>query len=333
MLYNRLKLLLTLPKRFRKRESSFLERQQHHAFFYYTLAIAVGLLTNLLGVSGPQKEFNFWLNLFFAVVMVALCSCYIKRKPSLPATMFGIIMITEVSTCVEMIGCALTPDSFHLMLIVGNMVILMANIFFSLLVYFKFTPYILCSLNIIVYTACIVITKDESLANFALVFFAIFIAVGILSGRLVKNIHFLKNENTTLKQDEAELLEMLGHNKKEIKVFIELAKNSRQSNKTATLLNMLGEDMQRKVIASVKEHIMRTEAELLDMERLFPELSASEREVCLLILQDKKLADICNILNRSEGTVTSTRTHIRRKLGMQPSDNLKKVLQERAKQS
>ena len=62
---------------------------------------------------------------------------------------------------------------------------------------------------------------------------------------------------------------------------------------------------------------------------LFPELTASGREVCRLILQDKKLGEICAILDKKESNINSTRMHIRRKLNMQPSDNLRKVLQER----
>ena len=92
---------------------------------------------------------------------------------------------------------------------------------------------------------------------------------------------------------------------------------------------MLGEDLQRNVIANVSEYLSIRETGMLEMETLFPELSVSEREVCRLILQGKQQSDICSILDKKESNISSTRTHIRRKLGMQPSDNLRKVLQER----
>jgi len=68
---------------------------------------------------------------------------------------------------------------------------------------------------------------------------------------------------------------------------------------------------------------------MLEMEMLFPELSASEREVCLLILQGKQQGDICTIFGKMESNISSTKTRIRRKLNMRFSDNLRKVLQER----
>jgi len=90
---------------------------------------------------------------------------------------------------------------------------------------------------------------------------------------------------------------------------------------------MLGEDLQRNVIANVSEYLSIRETGMLEMETLFPELSVSERKVCRLILQGKQQSDICSILDKKESNISSTRTHIR--LGMQPSDNLRKVLQER----
>ncbi len=331
MKLSRLKSLGTLPERFLERESSFLGKQQLYVFVYYTAVIVVGLLTNLVGLSGPQRDFNFWLNLGYIFVILLLFLGYIRHKLPLSGTLFGIIMVTQVSTSVEMVNCALAPDEYHLMLIVGNMVILAVNILFSLLAYLKYVPYILCTLSIAVYLVCIAITGNDSLGNFAGVFFAIFIVVCILGNKLVKNMRFLDNENSTLKKDEEELFGMLGQDKEQVMAYAELAQKNHEPGKTDALLELLGEDLQRNVITNVKEHISRKETEMLEMKELFPELTASEREICLLVLQDRKLNDICKILDKTESTVTSTRAHIRKKLDMKPSDNLRKVLLERVK--
>ncbi|MDC1767473.1 hypothetical protein [Bacteroides uniformis] len=70
---------------------------------------------------------------------------------------------------------------------------------------------------------------------------------------------------------------------------------------------------------------------MLEMETLFPELTAAEQEVYLLILQEKMFNGACVMLGEEESTVTSTQTYIRKKLTLQPSDNLRKALQERKK--
>lgn len=70
---------------------------------------------------------------------------------------------------------------------------------------------------------------------------------------------------------------------------------------------------------------------MLEMETLFPELTAAEQEVYLLILQEKMFNGACVMLGEKESAVTSTQTYIRKKLTLQPSDNLCKALQERKK--
>ena len=69
-----------------------------------------------------------------------------------------------------------------------------------------------------------------------------------------------------------------------------------------------------------------------NLERVFPELSSSEREICYLILQNKKLSEIGILLNKTESNITTQRGNIRKKLGMNPSDNLQKVLEKRIRE-
>ena len=65
----------------------------------------------------------------------------------------------------------------------------------------------------------------------------------------------------------------------------------------------------------------------------FPELTPSEREICRLILQGKKLYDICRLLGKNESNVNSQRANMRKKLGLQPAENLQKALQQRLEET
>lgn len=321
--------LRLLPLSFLERETSFLGKQQLYVLVYYTAAIVVGLSVNLMGISGPQRDFNLWLNSGYILAAVFFFAGYMYHKFSLSLTLFGLIMVTQVTTSVEMLYCAFTPDKYHIMLIVGNTVLLAVNILFSLIAYLEYTPYMLCGMSMGTYIACVCITDNGILANFLGVFLVIFIVVCILGSRLVRNMRSLDKENISLKKDEAEFFDMLGLEKEQATAYIELAQKKHGFDRTGSLLNMLGEDLQRNVIANVREYLAAEETGILEMETLFPELSASEREVCRLILQDKKLGEICAILDKKENNINSTRVHIRKKLNMQPSDNLRKVLQER----
>lgn len=318
-----------LPSSFLERETSFLGKQQLYVFVYYSIAILAGLGFNLIGVSGPQKEFNLVVNSGYILVIIMLFFGYLFHKITLSFALFGIIMVTQIATTVEMINCAYTPDEYHLMLIVGNTVLLAVNILFSLIAYLEYTPYILGVLSMGTYIACMRITGNESLGNFLMIFLVIFAIICVLGSRLVHNMRSLDKENTLLKKDEEEFFDMLGQEKEQVKAYFELASEKKDFDKTKVLLDMADDDMRRNVIANVKEYLLMQEAGMLEMETLFPEMSASEREVCLLILQGKPLKEICSILGKKESNITCTRTHIRKKLNLQPSDNLLIALQER----
>lgn len=173
------------------------------------------------------------------------------------------------------------------------------------------------------------LTENDSISNFFGIYFVIFVVLSILSSRLVRNIRYLDNENVVLKKDEEEIFNTLGLSKEQIKAYMQLMQSKQNVDMTEALLGMIGEDLKRTLISNVEEYLSVKETGMLEMEKIFPELSASEREICLLVLQDKKLNDICAILGKKESNITSTRVHIRRKLNMKPSDNLRKVLQDR----
>lgn len=122
-------------------------------------------------------------------------------------------------------------------------------------------------------------------------------------------------------------------NKKQIKAYVALVKERHDVKLTAHLLDLLGEASQKNVIDNVMQYLQTRELSKQNIERVFPELSASEQEICYLILQNRKLSEICMLLNKSESNITTQRANIRKKLGMGSADNLKKVLEKRIAES
>lgn len=110
-----------------------------------------------------------------------------------------------------------------------------------------------------------------------------------------------------------------------------MARTNLTPQQTTLLLEMMTEDSKQTLLKNVKNLIKLQEADFLLLEGIFPELSPSELEICQLILQDKKLSEICTILNKNESNINSQRAHIRKKLNLQTSQNLKTVLTERLK--
>ncbi len=217
------------------------------------------------------------------------------------------------------------------------------------------------------YSLCTLITKDESLINFFIIFTLVFTTICILGERLIHTVKILELENKNLKQDEEELLRFLRMNKQQVRTYIEFSlelenKNLKQDeeellrflrmNKQQVrtyiefskkknpdekemkhLLELLDESSQRNIINSVSHFLIEKQTTIEQISLAFPELTPSEHEICRLILQGKKLSDICEILNKTENNVTAHRGHIRKKLNLKPEDNLKKSLEIRMQQT
>ena len=136
-------------------------------------------------------------------------------------------------------------------------------------------------------------------------------------------------KNTGLKHDEEEILGFLNIKKEQVLAYIRRSKMEHEAAETKNLLELLSDEVRNNVISNVKEAMLAMEMERNSLTEIFPELSPSEIEIYRLVIMGKSLNEVCSILRKSESNITCQRSNIRKKLGLQSSDNLKKVLQER----
>ncbi len=308
-----------------------IERQRKILFYFFGSAIIFSLIFGEAGLSGPQDYWFVMQNRVYLFLTVAILALYYKNVIKLHTALIACIFLSQTTTSIEMIMSSMAHTPYHLMLIVGNMVLLAFNILFCIVAYFKNVAYILCVCSLAIYGVCVVLTKDEALLNFYGVYVVAFCLTGVMAHYLERSVKQLYQENNKLKADERDILRMLRTNKSEIKAYIEMARTNLTPQQTTLLLEMMTEDSKQTLLKNVKNLIKLQEADFLLLEGIFPELSPSELEICQLILQDKKLSEICTILNKNESNINSQRAHIRKKLNLQTSQNLKTVLTERLK--
>ncbi len=304
-------------------------KQQVYVFFYDTLAVLAGLIFTFVGAGGPQRTFNQIANFVYFILVILIFAAYLFRFTKLRFSLNCVVIIFQLSTSLEMIYCALTPDEYHLMLIVGNMVLLAVNLLLSLIAYLEIIPSILCAASLGTYLACVFITGNASLANFAIIYLVVFVVISMLGLRMVRNIRSLDKENITLKQEEDELFELLGQDREQVLAYIEIAKGKKGSLETKSLLDAVSDKARYNIVNNIKEYVAHKEAHQLDLKAIFPQLSPSEIEVCMWILQGKTQSQLCAILDKKESNITCTRAHIRKKLGLKTEDNLYTFLREK----
>lgn len=307
-------------------------RQKLVGYLYISFLLIVGICCNLGGITGPQSPVFVWLNSTHLGLTVLLLIGLLIKRISLVTVLNVITVATQLEISAEMIHCALVLCEYHRMLIVCNMVLSGILVMFSLVLYIKYIPYLLSAMSIGTYMICILLTKSAILLNFYPLLILVCIVICLLGNRLIQNIRHPEAENSTLIRDEKELLHFLDINKEEIGVFIALSRNESDNwQKAGELFDKLGEECRRSIMDNIAALQLQQETEMATITRLFPMLTPSEQEICRLILQGKKLGEICTILGKTETNINSTRAHIRKKLGLKPSDNLHNSLQERKK--
>lgn len=316
-----------------KRESNYLDRQRQWLLVCFAVMLSLGILSNILGVSGAFDPFFTASNIVFLVVVVSSFAAYLLGKIGVVKGITFLAVATQVFIGMDILYSAFVPTlKDNTMVILINMLILAGNMFFSLAAYQARLTRWLVGIALGVYLVCVIVTGNESLRNYFFMMLLILLFISVLSLGIARNGEYLVNANKILQREEEELLQVLRINKKQIKAYVALAKERHNVKQTEHLLDLLGEASQKNVIDNVLQYIQTRELSKQNLERVFPELSSSEREICYLILQNKKLSEIGILLNKTESNITTQRGNIRKKLGMNPSDNLQKVLEKRIRE-
>lgn len=312
-----------------KRESNYLDRQRQWLLVCFAVMLSLGILSNILGLSGAFDPFFTASNIVFLVVVVSSFAAYLLGKIGVVKGIAFLAVATQVFIGLDILYSAFVPSlKDNTMVILINMLILAGNMFFSLAAYQARLTRWLVAIALGVYLVCVIVTGNESLRNYFFMLMLIMLFISLLSLSIARNGEYLVNVNKILQREEEELLQVLRINKRQVKAYVALAK----VKLTEHLLDLLGEASQKNVIDNVLQYIQTRELSMQNLERVFPELSFSERKICYLILQNKKLSEICVLLNKTESNITTQRGNIRKKLGMNPSDNLQKVLEKRIRE-
>ena len=183
------------------------------------------------------------------------------------------------------------------------------------------------------YTACIIVSGSNDLQQNFLLYSIIFILVIILGFKMSKELEKLHKENLTLKTEEQRIIEKLGLNKEQITSLVHLSdksvKNKERNAAAHDFMESISLEARHRLISTIENYIKEREVSQHNLSEIFPELTPSEIAICRLVLQDKSTSEICIILDKTRGNVSSQRVHIRSKLGLSPSEPLLDCLKKR----
>lgn len=313
-------------------QTDFVARQQTMVIFTVASIMIIILPLAVLGLTGANGSLPTVLNacnglcafLTFALYLLG----YIK-------TSTGLCLLTgsmTIFTCAEMLVSLFFPCNFHNCdtLITGDIGLLMLVSFILVSSYMPKSAIAVSVLSMACFIVCIVISGSEDLENNVMVFAIVFLITNFLGVKMVQGVKKLHQENLTLKSEEQRIIEKLGLNKEQIVSLVQLSdKNvsSKERNEAALeFMETISPEARQRLITAVEDYVKEREANMHDLSQLFPELTPSEIAICRLVLQGKSTGEICAILDKTRGNVSSQRAHIRTKLGLSTEENLLEYL-------
>jgi hypothetical protein len=316
--------------RFIYREETYIGRQQLMSLIYYVLQVAMVSVLFLPKAIATSRF--FFVAVIGTLLVIAIMSFggYLKNIIRLSTSLRIMIYSAHTIVSSQMIYISLNNvallSGFHKTLLMSSITLMILDVALSIIACLKYDPLVLSALSLLVYIFCAVATGDEWFRILSIVVLVSFLLLGLLGSSLVWSASMIQHENQTLKQEDEALFSLFKLSREQVTAYVRLAEQEMTNDKIVAVFDMLGRKAQRNVLGNLKRfYVSKQFGEQLVKEK-FPNLSPAEREVCLLVLHDKKLGDMCSLLGKNESNITTTRSNIRKKLGLKPEDDLREVL-------
>lgn len=114
--------------------------------------------------------------------------------------------------------------------------------------------------------------------------------------------------------------------KTELLAYIQLGRGGMTNKDVSNFFNHLDERTEANLIRAVEQRMAHRRMQHADISATLPSLTPTEREVCRLIIGGKTILEIATILDKTPNNISSVRIHIRKKLGLATSDDLREAL-------
>ncbi len=263
-------------------------------------------------------------------ITIMLILLYHLRYFSLRWSATALIILLQVQTATDMLTLALlgSPDSETWIMLdtLTSLLLIMT----SLVALLKYTPAIISAISIITYTLCVHYFPNPTLTTVYPFYLVILVAVVFFDLVMTQTTLHLQEENEELKDELYDFFKVSGMSREQLHAYISLVKESgRTSDHTRELLNFIDSRAQQKIVSSVKTVMAENASRMELLQRAFPTLSRSQLSIVQLILQGKKLSEICFLLGKNESNVSTQRSHIRAELNLGADENLADALNNR----
>lgn len=311
------------------RESTIIGRQR--LVFFLAVSVMSIVLTLSSFALHPKTPALTFVDVSTVIITALLMFLYFKDKINIRLSITAVFILLQLELSAQKITFATigTPEANALILQASFLSLLLITL--SLVCFLKYSPTIISVISIFTYMLCLTIDSNVVLKTFLPVYLVVLIGAIFYDLFTVRAVMNMEVENTNLRQEIMEFFYATGLDEESMSDIARISRESGKSEGMRELLSRMDPSIRARLVGGLSAIRQEEDASRKSIMAAFPMLTPAQVTICQLILQDKKLAEICKITGKSEGNITSQRSRIRSILELGPDDVLKDVLSERLK--
>lgn len=283
-----------------------------------------GLFYDLFVYAFSSTTILFTANLLSLAIYAITTSLYLWRKLSASTLLATLLVVAQINVSISILYNYNTVAEYNKFIVSYDLFISFLSCILASLTLRKSQVYVLSAMPLIaVATALALYSPGELIRNFPS-FCLAYIAPPVLLThiRILLWNTFRKKEQ--LISEKKSLCRLMGMNEKQWDLLIDIIQKPHAPRKqTEELFDQIQEAIGNRLVIRA-ERLLASEQLIGKINEKYKfSLTANEVRLCCLILEDKSINEISNILYINESSVRANRSRIRKKMGLEREINLK----------
>lgn len=329
------KIQKTMKSKLLEQLTIFLDRRSHNwqqrlcliTFLMLTLSVIVaGVPMHIMGIVGRSSGILYAISALMWLMTVVLFVLYMTRRMSLKIAISTFGLLIQLTGSARIVYMAIErPEGFD-QTILFNQIISLALIIYLVMAVVRHIPTIIATISIATIVFAYLYTDGGFNKQIVVIFVLVEMFTCVLGEMIRRGIRDMQCENADYHTTINRVLATFHMTKTELLAYIQLGRGEQSDKDITDFFDRLDERTEANLIRAVEQRMAHRRMQHANISSVLPSLTPTEQEVCRLIIGGKTIYEIASILNKTPNNISSVRIHIRKKLGLATSDDLREVL-------
>lgn len=295
---------------------------------FLTLSLTVmvaGVPMHIMGIVGRGSGILYAISALMWLMTVVLFVLYMTRRMSLKMAISTFGLLTQLTGSARIVYMAVErPEGFD-QTILFNQIISLALIIYLVMAVVRHIPTIIAIISIVTIVFAYLYTDGGFNKQIVVIFIVVEMFTCVLGEMIRRGIRGMQCENADYNTTINRVLATFHMTKTELLAYLQLGRGEQSDKDITDFFDRLDERTEANLIRAVEQR-MAHRRQHANISSVLPTLTPTEQEVCRLIIGGNTIYEIASILNKTPNNISSVRIHIRKKLGLAKSDDLREVL-------